>query len=101
VNTSRAGLIETGALVQALAAGRPGSAAIDVFENEPVPDLGDPLLKKPNVVSTTHIGYMTWDEYQLQFSDIFDQILAYAAGLPINVVNPEVLLPSGDHRRSR
>ena len=91
VNTSRAPLIEPGALVQALEAGRPGAAAVDVFEDEPVRDPNHPLLKMPNVVCTPHIGYVTRDEYELQFSDIFDQIVAYAAGAPINVVNPAVL----------
>ena len=91
VNTSRAPLIEPGALVQALKAGRPGAAAVDVFEDEPVRDPNHPLLKMPNVVCTPHIGYVTRDEYELQFSDIFDQIVAYAAAAPINVVNPEVL----------
>ena len=91
VNTSRAGLIAPGALVKALQAGRPGMAAVDVFETEPLRDPNDPLLKLPNVVCTPHIGYVTRDEYELQFSDIFDQIVAYAAGAPINVVNPEVM----------
>ena len=94
VNTSRAGLIEEGALVQALRAGRPGMAAIDVFEKEPVVDQDLPLLKFENVVATPHIGYVTRDEYELQFSDIFDQIVAYASGHPINVVNPDVLGPA-------
>jgi D-3-phosphoglycerate dehydrogenase len=91
VNTSRAGLIEPGALVAALEAGRPGMAALDVYEQEPVLDVDHPLLSMSNVVCTPHIGYVTRDEYEIQFSDIFDQILAYAAGKPINVVNPEVL----------
>ena len=91
VNTSRAPLIETGALVNALRAGRPGMAAVDVFEEEPVRDTHHPLLQMPNVVCTPHIGYVTREEYELQFSDIFDQIVAYADGAPINVVNPEVL----------
>jgi D-3-phosphoglycerate dehydrogenase len=91
VNTSRAPLIEPGALVAALRAGRPGMAAVDVFEKEPLRDTGDPLLTMHNVVATPHIGYVTRDEYELQFSDIFDQIIAYAAGAPINVVNPDVL----------
>ena len=93
VNTSRAGLIEPGALAHALEAGRPGAAAVDVFEDEPVRDPTYPLLTMPNVVCTPHIGYVTRDEYELQFSDIFEQIVAYAAGSPINVVNPAVLLP--------
>jgi D-3-phosphoglycerate dehydrogenase len=91
VNTSRAGLIAPGALVNALRAGRPGLAAVDVYEEEPVTDPNNPLLTMENVVCTPHIGYVTRDEYELQFSDIFDQITAYAAGKPINVVNPEVL----------
>jgi D-3-phosphoglycerate dehydrogenase len=91
VNTSRAPLIEKGALVAALQAGRPGMAAVDVFEEEPVRDPDHPLLKMPNVVATPHIGYVSRDEYELQFSDIFDQVVAYAAGSPINVVNPAVL----------
>ena len=91
VNTSRAGLIAPGALVAALRAGRPGMAAVDVYEEEPLTDPGHPLLGMPNVVCTPHLGYVTRDEYDLQFSDVFDQILAYAAGTPIHVVNPESL----------
>ena len=91
VNTSRAGLIEPGALLTALKAGRPGLAAVDVYEDEPVLDVDYPLFHMDNVVCTPHIGYVTRDEYEIQFSDIFDQIVAYAAGTPINVVNPQVL----------
>ncbi|MFL6624405.1 MAG: D-2-hydroxyacid dehydrogenase family protein [Sulfurifustis sp.] len=91
VNTSRAPLIEPGALVSALRAGRPGMAAVDVYEEEPLRDPTHPLLTMDNIVCTPHIGYVTRDEYELQFSDIFDQIVAYARGEPINVVNPEVL----------
>src|SRR6202035_5313358 len=91
VNTSRAGLIEPGALVTALRAGRPGRAAMAVFEHEPVVDPTHPLLNMPNVVCTPHIGYVSREEYEVQFSDVFDQINAYAAGAPINVINPEVL----------
>lgn len=90
VNTSRAALIAPGVLVEALRAGRPGRAALDVYEEEPLHDTDHPLLKLDNVVCTPHIGYVTRDEYEIQFSDVFDQILAYAAGKPINVVNPEV-----------
>jgi len=93
VNTSRAGLIAPGALVEALRAGRPGMAAVDVYEEEPLTDPAHPLLGMTNVVCTPHIGYVTREEYDLQFSDIFDQILAYAAGHPINVVNPEAQDP--------
>ena len=91
VNTSRAALIEPGALVAALKSGRPGQAAVDVYEDEPVLDPRDPLLAMENVVCTPHIGYVTRDEYEVQFSDVFDQIVAFAAGTPINVVNPSVL----------
>jgi D-3-phosphoglycerate dehydrogenase len=91
VNTSRAPLIEPGALVAALRAGRPGMAACDVYEDEPLRDTSHPLLGMPNVVCTPHIGYVTRDEYEIQFADIFDQITAYASGQPINVVNPEAL----------
>lgn len=91
VNTSRAGLVEPGALVTALRAGRPGMAAVDVFEDEPLLDPQHPLLTMDNVVCTPHIGYVSRDEYELQFADIFDQIVAYAAGTPTNVVNPDAL----------
>jgi D-3-phosphoglycerate dehydrogenase len=91
VNTSRAPLIEPNALVNALRAGRPGMAAVDVYEKEPLRDVDDPLLNLPNAICTPHIGYVTRDEYQLQFTDIFDQIVAYAAGTPTNVVNPDVM----------
>ena len=91
VNTSRAGLIEPGALVNALEQGRPGSAAVDVYEHEPVRDATHPLLAMERAVCTPHIGYVTREEFEIQFSDIFDQILAYAVGRPINVVNPTVL----------
>jgi D-3-phosphoglycerate dehydrogenase / 2-oxoglutarate reductase len=90
VNTSRAPLIEPGALVTALQAGRPGMAAVDVYEEEPLLDTHHPLLAMKNVVCTPHIGYVTREEYETQFSEIFDQIAAYCEGNPINVVNPEV-----------
>ena len=91
VNTSRAGLIVPGALVGALRSGRPGMAAVDVYEREPLTDPADPLLDLDSVVCTPHIGYVTRDEYEVQFAEIFDQIVAYANGTPINVVNPAVL----------
>ena len=97
VNTSRAGLIEPGALVRALQQGRPGMAAVDVFEQEPLRDPHHPLLQMSNVVATPHVGYVTREEYELQFSDIFDQIVAYCAGQPINVVNPAVLRATGGY----
>ena len=91
VNTSRAHLIEPGALERALRAGRPGMAAVDVYEEEPLHDRDHPLLAMDHVVCTPHIGYVTRDEYEIQFADVFDQIVAYAEGRPINVVNPAVL----------
>ena len=91
VNTSRAPLIEPGALVSALRAGRPGMAAVDVYEDEPLTDISHPLLTMDNVVCTPHIGYVTREEYEIQFAEIFDQITAYASGKPTNVANPEVL----------
>ncbi len=91
VNTSRAGLIAPGALEQALRLGRPGMAAVDVYEQEPLRDAQHPLLRMANVVCTPHIGYVTEDEFELQFSDIFEQIVSFAAGHPIHVVNPQVL----------
>jgi D-3-phosphoglycerate dehydrogenase len=69
-------------------------AALDVYEKEPLVDVNDPLLTMQNVVCTPHLGYVSRDEYEIQFSDIFDQIVAYAAGAPINVVNPEALSQS-------
>jgi D-3-phosphoglycerate dehydrogenase len=90
VNTSRAPLVEAGALEKALKAGRPGMAAVDVYEEEPVVGGNHPLLKLDNVVCTPHLGYVTREEYEAHFSVIFDQILAYQAGKPINVVNPQV-----------
>jgi D-3-phosphoglycerate dehydrogenase len=97
VNTSRAPLIEPGALIAALKAGHPGMAAVDVYEEEPVLDTRYPLFAIDSVVCTPHIGYVTRDEYEVQFSDIFDQIVAFASGKPINVVNPRVL--EGANRR--
>jgi D-3-phosphoglycerate dehydrogenase / 2-oxoglutarate reductase len=91
VNTSRAGLVEPGALVAGLQAGRPGAAAVDVYEQEPLLDTSNPLLNLPNVVCTPHIGFVTREEYEVQFADIFDQVLAFASGNPVNVVNPQAL----------
>ena len=91
VNTSRAPLVEPNVLVNALRAGRPGMAAVDVYEQEPLRDTGDPLLTMDNVVCTPHLGYVSHDEYEIQFTDIFDQIVAYAAAAPTNVVNPGVI----------
>ncbi len=97
VNTSRAQLVEPNALEFALEQGRPGMAAVDVYENEPVRDRHHPLFRMENVICTPHIGYVTREEYETQFTDVFEQIVAYASGAPINVVNPEVL----GHARGR
>ncbi|KEP70370.1 3-phosphoglycerate dehydrogenase [Thioclava dalianensis] len=88
VNTSRAGLIAPGVLLEALKAGRPGQAAVDVFDREPETNAADPLLAHPNLIATPHIGYVTEDEFDKQFSDIFAQVKAYAEGAPIHMVNP-------------
>jgi D-3-phosphoglycerate dehydrogenase len=91
VNTSRAGLIEPGVLEKALQLGRPGMAAVDVFEEEPVLGANHPLLKLDNALCTPHIGYVERAGYERIFSSIFEQISAYAGGKPINVINPDAL----------
>ncbi len=88
VNTSRAGLIAPGALEEEIAGGRI-QAAIDVFDTEPLRDTAHPLLASANVLATPHIGYVTEDEFDLQFSDIFEQVNAFADGAPIHMINPE------------
>lgn len=95
VNTSRAGLIEQGAMLDALNTGRPGQAALDVFDVEPITWADDPLLTHPNVTCTPHIGFVTEDEFEIQFSDIFDQVVAYRKGEPIHMINPSVWSETG------
>ena len=90
VNTSRAELIEDGALVGALNRGRPGMAAVDVFESEPILQ-GHPLLRLENAVCTPHIGYVEQDSYELLFSAAFDNVVNFIGGNPTNIVNPEAL----------
>jgi D-3-phosphoglycerate dehydrogenase len=90
VNTSRSGLVAPGALLDGLTAGRPGMAALDVFDTEPLTNPADPLMSHPNVICTPHIGFVTEDELDMQFGDIYDQINAYTAGAPIHLANPEV-----------
>jgi D-3-phosphoglycerate dehydrogenase len=90
VNTSRSGLIAPGVLETEIGKGRI-YAAVDVFDQEPLTDTDHILLTHPNVLATPHIGYVTEDEFDLQFSDIFDQVNAFAKGAPIHAVNPEVL----------
>lgn len=89
VNTSRSGLVAAGALEAEIARGRI-HAAVDVFDSEPLRNTDHPLLTHPNVLPTPHVGYVTEDEFDLQFSDIFDQINAYANGAPIHMINPQV-----------
>jgi D-3-phosphoglycerate dehydrogenase len=91
VNTSRAELIAPGVLEIALRAGRPGWAAVDVYEEEPILGANHPLLKLDNALCTPHLGYVEHDSYELYFSQAFDQVLAFAEGQPINTVNPEIL----------
>lgn len=92
VNTSRAELIAPGALASALAAGRPGMAAVDVFEEEPVGGAGHPLLSLPNAICTPHLGYVERDNYELYFGTAFDNVLAFAAGAPRNLADASVKL---------
>ena len=91
VNTSRAPIIEAGALVEALKKGRPGRAAVDVYEEEPVLGTSHPLLKMDNVTCTPHLGYVEKATYESYFGQAIENILAYAAGKPANVINPEAL----------
>jgi D-3-phosphoglycerate dehydrogenase len=92
VNTSRAELIAPGALVQALKAGRPGFAAVDVYEDEPVLGAAHPLLQLPNALCTPHLGYVEADNYEHYFGLAFSNITHFAAGQPTGLVNPEVRL---------
>ena len=89
VNTSRSGLIDAGVLEAEIAKGRI-HAAVDVFDHEPMRDAENILATHPNVLATPHIGYVTEDEFDLQFNDIFDQVNAYAKGAPIHMINPQV-----------
>ncbi|MFM0114754.1 D-2-hydroxyacid dehydrogenase family protein [Paraburkholderia nemoris] len=91
VNTSRAELIKPGALVAALREGRPGKAAVDVFEHEPLTDPNDPLLLQPNALCTPHLGYVERDNYEFAYGNAFDQVVGFAKGSPINIHNPDVL----------
>lgn len=91
VNTSRAPIIEAGALVEALKKGRPGRAAVDVYEDEPVLGANHPLLKMDNATCTPHLGYVEQATYESYFGAVIDNLVAYAAGKPANVLNPEAL----------
>lgn len=91
VNASRAGLIAEGALVEALKAGRPGMAAVDVYEKEPVLGAAHPLLKLDNVTCTPHLGYVTRESYEEYYAVVIDDIVSFAAGKPNHVLNPEAI----------
>lgn len=91
INTSRAGIIAEGALLDALKKGRPGRAAVDVYEHEPILDGNNPLFKLDNVLCTPHLGYVEKGKYEVMYTAAIDQLLSFAAGKPINVANPEVL----------
>lgn len=90
INTSRSGLLEQGALEEVVKLGRPGRLALDVFDVEPFTNTEDAVVNHPNVISTPHIGYVTEDDLNMQFSDIYDQINAYASGSPIHMINETV-----------
>lgn len=90
VNTSRSELITEGALVTALNRGRPGMAAVDVFESEPILQ-GHPLLRLENAVCTPHLGFVEQDSYERYFNEAFDNIINFFKGTPSNIVNPEAL----------
>ena len=91
VNTSRAPIIAEGALAEALRRGRPGFAAVDVYEDEPVLGAEHPLLKMENVIGTPHLGYVTRDRYESMYGATIEHILAFEQGSPILVANPAVL----------
>lgn len=90
VNTGRAELIQPGALLEALRKGRPGYAAVDVYEKEPIVNGDHPFLKMPNVLCTPHLGWAEWDNFELYFSEMFEQIVAYEKGEPLRLANPQV-----------
>jgi D-3-phosphoglycerate dehydrogenase / 2-oxoglutarate reductase len=91
VNTSRAELVAPGALVEALGKGRPGYAAVDVYDDEPVMGGNHPLLKMPNALCAPHLGWAEWENFELYFSEAFEQIEAYERGSPLRLANPSVI----------
>ena len=90
VNTSRAELIQPDALLTALRAGRPGYAAVDVYEREPIMHGDHPFLSMPNVICMPHLGWAEWDNFELYYTEAFEQIAAFAEGRAMRLVNPEV-----------
>ena len=92
VNTARAELIAPGALLAALRKGRPGYAAVDVYEHEPVTGGDHPFLSMPNVLCTPHLGWAEWENFELYFREAFEQIVAYEQARPLRLANPDVRL---------
>jgi D-3-phosphoglycerate dehydrogenase len=90
VNTARAELIAPGALLEALKNGRPGYAAVDVYEQEPIVNGDHPFLKMPNVLCTPHLGWAEWQNFELYFGEMFQQIVAFEKGAPLRLANPKV-----------
>lgn len=90
VNTARAEIIQPGALLEALRKGRPGYAAVDVYEQEPIVNGEHPFLKMPNVLCTPHLGWAEWDNFDLYFREAFEQIVAFERGEPLRLANPDV-----------
>ena len=89
MNTSRSGLLGSGVLLNALNSGQPGKAAIDVFDEEPIIWQRDKLACHPNIIATPHIGFVTDDEFEMQFSEVFEQVRSWACGRPVNMLNPD------------
>jgi D-3-phosphoglycerate dehydrogenase len=90
VNVARAELVAPGALLEALKRGRPGYAAVDVYEQEPIVNGDHPFLKMPNVLCTPHLGWAEWDNFELYFRECFEQIVAFERGQPLRLGNPTV-----------
>jgi len=90
VNVARAELVQPGALLEALHKGRPGHAAVDVYEEEPVMGSEHPFLKMPNVLCTPHLGWAEWDNFELYFRECFEQIVAFEQGREMRLINPDV-----------
>ncbi|HTV38912.1 MAG TPA: D-2-hydroxyacid dehydrogenase family protein [Xanthobacteraceae bacterium] len=90
VNVARAELVQPGALLEALRKGRPGYAAVDVYEDEPVTGGDHPFLKMPNVLCTPHLGWAEWENFDLYFRECFEQIQNFEKGEPLRLANPDV-----------
>ena len=90
VNTSRSRLLGSGVLLNALNSGRPGKAAVDVFDEEPINWQRDELACHPHIIATPHIGFVTDDEFEMQFSEVFEQVRSWARGRPVNMLNPDI-----------